>query len=271
MMTANEIAIKWLDFLGLSEEIKDAAIKIIDDMDIKEIPKFSDYDNESEEFDDKKRYIYFLLFCEELSKRYEEKGIPTQILSESLQDFKDSTISYYEKNNTLGFAKGTTEWLINHFSFNLFRLGRLQFCMYGMYEDVPEKNIKKGDPVIDVHIPRGASLNMESVDDAFQKAKVFFAKYFPDYKFEYYTCFSWMLDDTLKQFLSEESNIMKYKNLYEVVHTREMDSALYFAFSPTTTRENIKDFEPKSSLQRKLKEYTLSGGKFYNSLGIRKA
>ena len=59
MMTANEIAIKWLDFLGLSEEIKESAIKIIEDMDIKEIPKFSDYDNESEEFDDKKRYIYF--------------------------------------------------------------------------------------------------------------------------------------------------------------------------------------------------------------------
>ncbi|MBR1970316.1 MAG: DUF5596 domain-containing protein [Clostridia bacterium] len=266
-MNINEIVIKWFKKLELPDELEELTYKSLEKINLKNVPEYSQYQHSEES--NEKRCIYHLIFCEELSNRYREKGIPEEILMDTLLDLKNSILSYYDKYKTIGIDKDGEEWLKNHFSFNLFRLGRLQFCMYGMYEDVPEKNIKKGDSVMDVHIPKGESIKPEIVDASFRESKEFFSKYFPEYSFRYYTCFSWTLDDTLADFLEENSNIRKFRHRFEVVHKREQDSALHFIFKMgIKNREELNSCEAKTEFAKKLKEYALSGGKLYNVLGI---
>ena len=77
--------------------------------------------------------------------------------------------------------------LAKHLSMRLFRLGRLQFCMEEISVDVPEKEITKGTPVMDLHIPIGESITKEELSASFKMADKFFEKYFPEYHYDYYS------------------------------------------------------------------------------------
>ena len=142
--------------------------------------------------------------------------------------------------------------------------------MRGAARDIPEKGIKKGDNIIDVHIPKGDSLSMDECKRDFKASEEFFAKYFPEYSYRYYACFSWMLDKNLKNFLSENSNILKFQKFFEVVYELEHEAVLHFIFKyGIADRSELKNIPAETSFAKKLKEYALAGGKLYNNLGVR--
>lgn len=159
--------------------------------------------------------------------------------------------------------------LAKHLSMRLFRLGRLQFSLEEILADVPEKEIVKGTPVNDIHIPAGGSINKEELNSSFKMAKEFFGKYFPDYKYDYYMCHSWLLDETLKKFLKEGSNILEFQNLFYPVLAIENDAILRFMFKyHIVNREELHDCPATTQFAKSVKEYALSGGKFYNVLDV---
>jgi hypothetical protein len=83
----------------------------------------------------------------------------------------------------------------------LFKLGRLQFAIQRFSEDDERYGIQKGTYNIGVHIPAVGPLTPEECKKSFDAADCFFAKYFSDISYVYYTCHSWLLDDTLKKIL----------------------------------------------------------------------
>ena len=235
--------------------------------------KFFDFENTFEiaKTEDGERFVEHLCKCEELYNKYQQKGISDEIFTNTVADFKNSANLYKNSKGTYGITTAGAEWLELIFSFKLFRLGRLQFCITGINYDVPEDNLKKGDSIIDVHIPRGDSITEHLVTESFDMAKEFFKKYFPDYKYDYYICHSWMLDDTLYKFLDENSNILKFKSMWQPRVKLEMDSILYFVFYPNGSRDTLDNYTPTSSFAKKVKEYAKQGGVFYNVLGTKKA
>lgn len=56
---------------------------------------------------------------------YAERGIPRQVLADTLRDLDVWAHTYFELNGQWGYRD--PRWLLNHTSPNLFRLGRLQF------------------------------------------------------------------------------------------------------------------------------------------------
>ena len=118
--------------------------------------------SELETYDDGKRLIKYLCKSEEMKNKFEQKGIPLEIFDATVDILKPTAEKCKEKTGNLGITKGNEEWFDLLFSFTLFRLGRLQFCMFPINYDVPEEGLKKGDNVIDVHIPRGDSLTRDS-------------------------------------------------------------------------------------------------------------
>lgn len=211
--------------------------------------------------------IAYLYFAETLGEKYKEKGITHNILKDTLYDLVICTNRVYENTKKVGIT--SVSWMKHHFSFKLFRLGRLQFCMDGASMDIEEKGIGKGDPVLDVHIPKGNPLKIEDCLESFEIAEKFFVKYFPGYEYKWLTCHSWMLDETIRPFLKPGSNILKFQTLFEAVRPVEMDSILHFIFKYGITREELAKCEARSNFAKKVKEYALSGGKFYNTLGVR--
>ncbi len=267
--TVKKLAKKWYDKIGFPKEFDEGFDKLLSEENDLLCIKFEEYDISENKDCHGKNLIMFLYFCEELYEKYKALGIPDDIFYMTIGDFAVSVKRWFKMTGNIGLQ--SAEWMSNHFSMRLFKLGRLQFCMEGSYIDIPQKGIKKGDNMIDIHIPdTGESLAMSDCIRDFKRSEEFFANFFPDYKYQYYMCFSWLLDDVLKSFLKEGSNILQFQKLFEVVHAREQDSIIHFMFKyGFKNREEIRECPASSDFARKVKEYALSGGVFRNTLGIR--
>jgi hypothetical protein len=62
----------------------------------------------------------------QLKEYYQQKGISDGILQETLADIKGWMEDYYRKNQKWGFCQ--LGWMRNHFTRNLYRLGRMQYA-----------------------------------------------------------------------------------------------------------------------------------------------
>ena len=257
------VAKKWYERLNFpkyyDEEFEDALkIPVTDFLDVEA------YDKKC--VDGKRNLVSYLFLCEKTAKEYEKLGIPEDVLIATLEDIKTWCINWSNVKGELYL--GELSWLGRHLSAKLFRLGRLQYCMAGAEHDIPKYGIKKGDPVIEVHIPEGGRLSVEECEKSLALAREFFKKYFPDYTYSVFTCHSWLLDDTMKKYLSENSGIVTFGDMFDKVETEESYDLLKYLFTWDTTPLNLKYRHPTSSLAEKIQKATLSGEKFYSTLGV---
>lgn len=267
MNSVKEIAEKWYKIIGFPEKFDEGFYKLLNEETELQPMKFEDYDLIANRPEKCKNLIMFLYFCEELSQKYKEKGIPHEILLNTIDDFIISVERQYDIDGSIGIVMASV--LAKHLSMKLFRLGRLQFCMEEISVDVPEKGIVKGTKVMDLHIPIGGSITKEELNTSFKIAEEFFGEFFPDYRYDYYMCHSWLLDKTLKQFLKEESNIIRFQNMFCHISEKEDDAILRFMFKyHIEKREELHECTANTQFAKSVKEYALSGGKFYNVLGI---
>ncbi|MBQ3038332.1 MAG: amidohydrolase family protein [Clostridia bacterium] len=218
------------------------------------------------ETDGKRNLLSFLFMCEELEKQYIKKGIDREILIDTLEDIVRWTITWSNVKGELYL--GELSWLKRHFEMKLFKLGRLQFCMAGAERDTEGKGIKKGDAVIEVHIPAGEPLDEAECRKSIALAVEFFEKFYPDYNYKYYTCHSWLLDKTLDEFLPPDSNILKFGNMFDIVAEETGDDILRYVFDWNTTRLNVKSCVCVGSFDEKIKKAALKGREFYVNLGV---
>ena len=218
------------------------------------------------EKDGKRNLLSFLFLCQELEKQYKEKGISEEILFDTLQDIIYWTDIWSGLKGELYL--GELEWLKRHLSMRLFKLGRLQFCMGQAEQDVPDKGIAKGDNVIEIHIPADGKLEKTQCEASIQMAREFFATFFPDFKYEYFTCHSWLLDRSLERFLSRESNILQFGQMFDAVSKETSDAILRYVFRWNTTRRTIDCSLCTSSFAQKIRKAALEGEEFYETLGV---
>lgn len=110
------------------------------------------------------------------------------------------------------------EWMTVHFRGALYRVGRLLYERQRIWFDshvAKDTSPNKGDWALGIHIPRGR-LTPESVDASIAAAESFFARHFPDESYAYATCVSWVLDESLADYLSAHSNIVRFQRRFHV-------------------------------------------------------
>ena len=221
-----------------------------------------------ENYSSEQNVLNYLYMCERAKQRYEEKGISSDILYATLKDIVFYSAAWSEIKGK--FILGEYGWITRHLSLNLFQLGRLQFGMGECEHDVPEHGIRKGDNVLEMHIPEGGPLDKSECLKSVELAKEFFAKYFPDYKYEHFTTDTWLLDTTINDLLKPESNIIKFQEMFDIVERKKSDEILRYVFKWNSDRSNIKDEFCKSKFAELIKNRALSGGDFYEALGVLK-
>lgn len=200
----------------------------------------------------------------DIKARYDEAGIDESIYYDTMSDIK----IWCEKEGEKGLAN--YDWLKNHVSFNLFRLGRLQFQIYKcnnktlLYNKLP---FEYGSNLIYIHIPEGQSLEEEKCREALSLANKFFKEYFPEYKYEYYFCESWLLFENNKDFMRKDSNIIKFMSLFTLCYSVKIDAqAIERIFGK---RKILKScYSENTSLQKSAKEYMLSGKRLGTGIGV---
>jgi len=260
-----DIAKKWYHILGFSNAFDAEFDVILNATDVSDLSNFSAYDYKNNI--PQKNLIACLYFCEKLQEDYQNREISQEILIDSLQDLVLWNQSYYDIHGKMGLTE--FPWIDRTFYMQIFRLGRLQFCMFDSEFTIEELGIKQGEPVLEVHIPRGGPLTKEACEDSFAQAKAFFDTYYPNFPHQFCTCHSWLLDDTLLPLLGEHSNVANFQKFFKIVQKDVSDDVLKFTFLWNTTRENVQSCEPNSSFSKKLKERAILKDTFYVGLGFK--
>ena len=144
----------------------------------------------------------------------------------------------------------------------------MQFAFGKAEETNCKKNIKKGENILEIHIPEKETFAVTECINSINFAKEFFNLYFPEYNYNFFTCHSWLLGSTTTDYLNSESNIYKFANLFDILSYSEGDEVLRYIFKWNTTRKNISEFDTTTSLAHKIKKHALTDKPFKEGYGI---
>ncbi len=225
-------------------------------------------DKRRPEMEDALLPLFFLAHLAEYTLAEQEKrGIPHEITVASLQDV-NLWIENYRTTHDGALGLAEVDWVLYHWRSEIFRIGRLQFRPVPHKETTPS-----GEMDLEVHIPQGEPLNIDACLESFERAKEFFAAYYPEMKFDYFICQSWLLSPHLANFLPETVNTVRFMRLWTVYALLENQSN---AITSRVMRLGMKreelteDTPATTSMQKALKAYLLAGGDFRDGKGYRK-
>lgn len=210
--------------------------------------------------DDLMRLAVILYLAVRVKEKYKSAGIDDKIYFDTMSDIR----IWCEKNNNHGLKNYS--WLKNHVSFQLFRLGRLQFQIYEcnnstlLYNKLP---FAYGEKLIYIHIPEGEKLERTKCIESLKLANIFFSRYFSSYIYKLYFCESWLLFEANRDFMAQDSNIVQFLSLFDVHYNLKIDAqAIERIFGKRCILK--KNYPENTDLQKRAKKYIREG----NRLGI---
>lgn len=201
--------------------------------------------------------FYLKLVCE-VYEAYQADGISDKVFNDTFYDITLWCEECYRKYNVWGLEE--VKWIANSIHRKLYRLGRLQFEPLVLTKELAGEHVKLegGSSVLNIHIPAGEKMDYEACLDSLKQAEDFFGD-----SYIAYMCDSWLLSPVLKEFLPENSNIIKFQNLFEIIRVyHDYPQAERRIFQDI--REDKENYPERSSLQKAAKRYILKG----NDLGI---
>ena len=123
--------------------------------------------------------------------------------------------------------------------------------------------LKKGDPVVNLHIPANGKFTPEIVDESLKDIKEFLKECFPDYNYKAFVCCSWFLDPQNELLLKEDSNILKFAKRFNRFTHKDWGKSI-FSFVYQMDNPVIEELPENTSLQIAMKKHLLSGKTIYN-------
>ena len=201
-----------------------------------------------------KRLCCMLRCALKAKETYDRLGIPETIYIDTMGAFSRFVREHMESYGCYGFDRGS--WTPRQVSGKLFRIGQLEY----------ELTILGGEDVVSLHIPTDVDLRPEILQPSIQEGLAELYRLFPEYAGKKVYCHSWLLSPLLKDLLPETSNILHFQQLFDMEPegTPGKDVLLWVFKNPRLPKE---EYPENTSLQRKLKQFFLSGGQFLEGTG----
>lgn len=204
----------------------------------------------------RQKYLYFFLrLALDAHEDYQKYGIDDTIYFDTFRDIKIWSDNCKRDHGEAGLDH--SNWLSLHVRLLLFRLGRLQFQPEILDEDlhINGRIVKKGERILNLHIPQGEPLDYGTCLDSLSRCRTFFKE-----PYQEIICYSWLLCPTLKQLLRPESNILRFQSLFEIFDTnsdsRQAEERVFGTIS-----DNPRKYPETTGLQRSMKNWLLMGNK----------
>nr|WP_237330585.1 acyltransferase domain-containing protein [Streptomyces sp. BA2] len=167
-------------------------------------------------------------------------------------------------------------WNALHFRGELYQLGRLQFQRAVLGERMggavaaAGHSAGRGDLCLNLHITdfRGP-LSPESCDRSMVLAREFFARHFPEERYETAVCHSWLLDPQLKRYLPGDSNIVRFQERFHPAagYERVPDDTTPVAFVFGDGRLPVAELPRRTRVERAVGDHLRAGGHWYGGHG----
>lgn len=166
--------------------------------------------------------LFFICLSEQLKKEYAARGIDEDIYKNSMSDLCYKTDECHKVYGVWGTF--VPEWLYLFFRLRLYGIGRLEYELFSFpWDDVEVGgiHIKKGQKVINCHIPEGGgSFDKESRMASYRKAEEFFAAHYAQYFAEgkVFICHSWLLFPANREMgLPAKSNVLSFMDDFRII------------------------------------------------------
>jgi len=201
-----------------------------------------------------KRLCVMLRCALKAKAEYDRLGIPEQIYIDTMAAFSRFVREHRESYGRYGFDRSF--WTTRQVSCRLFRIGQLEY----------ELTTLDGEAVISLHIPTDVDLRPGVLQPSLREGLSEFCRLFPEYAGKNVYCHSWLLSPQLKEFLPEDSNILRFQELFDIGQDElpGRDVLLWVFKNPKLPPEAYPE---NTSLQRKLKRFFLEGGQFLEGKG----
>lgn len=213
--------------------------------------------------------------------QYDKMNIEESIFYDTMQDINIWINDYRDRTGKIGLEE--FNWIRLHILMKIFKLGRLQYELtkYHFSKEYCDE-LKKGERCLNIHIPRGESLDIDKCKKSLCMANKFFSKYFQQYNTNYAVCSSWLLFSGNEKFMKEGSNILKFRGLFDIVEECECPfDAIRFTFWEQINNKkwisdrkkygyyiDVKKFECITSLHSQMISYIKKGGVLGVAKGI---
>ncbi|MBE7029877.1 MAG: hypothetical protein E7409_00455 [Ruminococcaceae bacterium] len=204
--------------------------------------------------------LYLLSRCDNTADIYAQKGIGEDILRYTLSDLVTWAKNHHLCTGEMGISE--MDWASSHVNAEIFRLGRLQFRFGKTIMASKRLGFEKGADIIEIHVPQGEPLDIAECVQSCRRAVEFFATYYPEYRYSYFTCESWLLDFQLKEFVRADSNILKFQQMFDVIGYYDSPQALRYLFDINPDKQNM------SGIQKKIRAHLDGGGKLFEGYGV---
>lgn len=146
------------------------------------------------------------------------------------------------------------------------KMGTVKREKISLYKSEWKKIFYRDDYVIKLHIPAGGGLTPEAVDASLAEGREFVKKYFPEFKYKGYSCYSWLCDPTLSELVGEDANIAKFSKRFQPL-TVPSNGRSIFRFIYKNANIKVEDIPEDTTLSRALKAHYKNGGAVYDFRG----
>lgn len=191
-------------------------------------------------------------------QKYQEMGVNEGVFIETVKCFPRFIKECLDKKGVLAFD--LANWAYRHLDTSMMRVGTLEY----------ERKVQNGEKVVSIHIPSDADLSDEALDLSLEQVRDLLKKNFPDFENAPFVCDSWMLHESLKNYLNENSRILRFQARFDLKKQYwNANNYLPFIFN----RADCSDYAAlpeDTSLQRKIKAHLLDGGSIGSGYGVLK-
>jgi len=148
--------------------------------------------------------------------------------------------------------------------------GRLQYEVGTCVAKRILPHVEKGTVCAYIHIPGGTKLTKEAVLASLRQAKEDVARYYPETKgAELVFCTqTWLLSPEIREFLSEESNILHFQKLFRIVDTIPGNGPFLDFLFRAPGETHYERLPEDTSLRRTVKKVLMEGKNLQMGVGI---
>ncbi|MFK4067855.1 acyltransferase domain-containing protein [Streptomyces sp. NPDC029674] len=220
-------------------------------------------------------YVYvYVAALDHVRAYHRDRGIPADVSRRTLADLGRHMAVHRRARGSGGLL--VPEWHALHFRGELYQLGRLQFQRAVLGERMGGATAAAGhpagpgDPCLNLHITdfRGP-LTPEACDRSTALAREFFARHFPEERYETAVCHSWLLDPQLRDHLPADSNIVRFQRRFRLADGYEPqpadDDPVAFVFGDRDLP--VSGLPRRTRVERAVGDHLRAGGHWYGGHG----
>lgn len=215
-----------------------------------------------------KMQMILMVYCLiRLEDKYQQAGINKQIYQITASDIKSRIIECQEVFHTIGMS--CARWYFCFMNLSLQRLDEegLEFEVKPSNFDYDKKQvqIKKGEPVISIHIPNNYKISIEQVIKDLKTSY----KYYNFNGRAIYKCQSWLLYKPFEEVFVKGGRIQEFRELFDIIDN--IDAPEFedcFRVFKCEKIENLDSLPTQTRLQQNMKKHLEKGGKTGEGLGV---